>query len=374
MLMTFVFRTLLLHCIREYKGDEKTKDFVYHLIAPDGAVSVKSDKKSGAGLYTDGWARKPEYNPPSFAIDMSFTRHIHRHAHKLLQRMFHFFLLHNHLIVKEEAEKIQAGKELSEINLNIPSVGDPPLAVWDAECDKSFIVGIYKHGMENYEAIRGDENLCFISKGIEEMPSTLELNTRFKRIMLMVSKQVELSLTSQNIPHSKWPKNEENDFMRVLRVYGVKDDNEGNKVINWVRFRELSTHLHNKTDAEMLEQLYCVLAMCTKEQGGDLSVLDQKRAGMVDKIPRAKAEKLMNRLHLMRKIHAIITTGMSNVKVSLKLCSTDTMYSGWEESHDEKLLHVVDEHGLENIVPKLSKLPLFEKVSLFTIFLYTVLF
>lgn len=85
--------------------------------------------------------------------------------------------------------------------------------------------------------------------------------------------------------------------MNVLRIYGVKDDNNSANVINWTRYRELSTSLHKKTDAEMLEQLYCVLAMCTKQQGGELSAIDQKRATCVEPISRKRAEILMNRFH-----------------------------------------------------------------------------
>lgn len=151
--------------------------------------------------------------------------------------------------------------------------------------------------------------------------------------------------------------------MRVLRMYGVKDDNNSTNVINWEQFRELSTNLHKKTDAEMLEQLYCVLAMCTKQQGGELSVIDQKRASCVEPISQKSAEVLMNRIHLMRKIHAIITTGIQNVRSSLKICSVSAMPKGWSEINDENLLIVVDKFGLDNITSKLKLLPLFQKVS-----------
>ncbi|CAD5206696.1 unnamed protein product [Bursaphelenchus okinawaensis] len=359
-----IARTLLLHNIREHKGDEKTKEFVYHLITPSGETASKNDKKSH-GEYNEGWASLPEYNPPNFAIDVSFTRHIHRHANKLLHRMFHLFLLQNHVVTKEDAVKIYEEKDYKDIDLKVPSVGDPPLPNWDADCDKCFIIGIYKHGMENYDIIKRDEKLCFIDKNIEEMPTTLELNTRFKRIMLLVSRQLETAMSGSTSTTTtvKWSKSEEMEFMRVLRIYGVKDDNEGQNVINWNRFRELSVNLQQKTDAQMLEQLYCVLAMCTKEQGRELSPIDMRRASMVDPIPVRKAEKLMNRLHLMRKIHAIVSAGIQKVRTSLKLCSSETMYSGWEEKHDEQLLVVVDHHGLDKITQKLTALPSFEKFA-----------
>lgn len=136
----------------------------------------------------------------------------------------------------------------------------------------------------------------------------------------------------------RWPRDEEKEFMRLLRIYGVKDDHEGLNVINWKRFRELSTNLQQKTDAELLEELYCVLAMCTKQQGGELSDIDRRRASLVDSIPAKQAERLMFRLHLMRKIHAIITTGIQNVRTSLKLCSNKTMPTGWEDLQDEQLM------------------------------------
>lgn len=48
---------------------------------------------------------------------------------------------------------------------------------------------------------------------------------------------------------------EESDFIRVLNIYGVKDDTNSENVINWSRFRDLSEYLHKKTDSEMLELL-----------------------------------------------------------------------------------------------------------------------
>lgn len=67
----------------------------------------------------------------------------------------------------------------------------------------------------------------------------------------------------------------------------------------------------------------------------------------------------------MRKIHAIITTGIQNVRPSLKICSVAAMPKGWSETHDEHLLIVVDKFGLDNIISKLKLLPLFQKVYKF---------
>ncbi|VDM50830.1 unnamed protein product [Toxocara canis] len=75
---------------------------------------------------------------------------------------------------------------------------------------------------------------------------------------------------------SRWSKREEIEFMRVLRSYGVKDD--PSTIICWTRFRQLSPLLEKKSDSELMEQLYCVLSMCTKQLGNEMSTVDLQRA------------------------------------------------------------------------------------------------
>lgn len=64
--------------------------------------------------------------------------------------------------------------------------------------------------------------------------------------------------------------------MRVLRSYGVKDD--PSTIICWTRFRQLSPLLEKKTDSDLMEQLYCVLSMCTKQLGNEITAVDLQRA------------------------------------------------------------------------------------------------
>lgn len=74
----------------------------------------------------------------------------------------------------------------------------------------------------------------------------------------------------------RWTKREEAEFMRVLRSYGVKDD--PSTIISWTRFRQLSPFLEKKTDSDLMEQLYCVLSMCTKQLGNEMTAVDLQRA------------------------------------------------------------------------------------------------
>ncbi|PIO52707.1 hypothetical protein TELCIR_25985, partial [Teladorsagia circumcincta] len=96
-------------------------------------------------------------------------------------------------------------------------------------------------------------------------------------------------------------------------------------------------------------------------QGGELSALDTKRALSVDAMTSRKAQKLMNRLHLTRKVHAL-AAGLDKVTPMLKLCSAEAMPSGWTTQHDKELISVCDQHGIDNISANILKKPAFQKI------------
>lgn len=90
----------MLHCIREYRGDEKIREFVWRLIIPKGGLVMNravSKKRTSnfSSMFHEGWAALPEFNPPAFAVDSSFQRHIHRHSNKLLSRMHQLHILNS---------------------------------------------------------------------------------------------------------------------------------------------------------------------------------------------------------------------------------------------------------------------------------------
>jgi chromodomain-helicase-DNA-binding protein 7 len=77
-----ISRTLLLHCIREFKGDEKVRDYVWALISPNtgGKEADRKEEKASKttadskSKFNQGWAVLPEYNPPFICVDMTFQR------------------------------------------------------------------------------------------------------------------------------------------------------------------------------------------------------------------------------------------------------------------------------------------------------------
>uniref|UniRef100_A0A0M3HY11 TPR_REGION domain-containing protein n=1 Tax=Ascaris lumbricoides TaxID=6252 RepID=A0A0M3HY11_ASCLU len=333
-----ISRTLLLHCIREYRGDEKVREFVWRLIIPKGGqvpgktVTKKKPANNLTSVFHEGWAALPEFNPPAFAVDSSFQRHVHRHANKLLVRMHQLHIL-NTEVIGSRSEAIMSGAKADDVDLSV-EMNEPFFAGWDAECDKSFLIGAHKHGVENYDAMRVDEALCFAAKSLETFPSGVELLAR-------------------------WSKREEAEFMRVLRSYGVKDD--PSTIISWTRFRQLSPLLEKKSDSELMEQLYCVLSMCTKQLGNQMSTVDLQRAMKVEPISARKAQKLMHRMNMMRQIHDWADSLPDRASL-LKLCSSEAMPNGWSVEQDDDLFTVVDSNGLDNISVNIAHRPAFQKI------------
>ncbi|KAK6105983.1 SNF2 N-terminal domain family protein [Brugia pahangi] len=352
-----ISRTLLLHCIREYRGDEKIREFVWRLIIPKGGLVTgkNTEKIKNTGLtsvFHEGWAALPEYNPPAFAVDSSFQRHVHRHSNKLLIRMHQLHIL-NTEVIGSKSEAIMNNANANDIDLLV-DMNDAFVAGWDAECDKSFLIGAYKHGLENIDAMRIDPMLCFGSKKIEIFPNISDLLSRFRRLLTHFQRKRHDSLT-----FSTWTKREEAEFMRVLRSYGVKDD--PSTIISWTRFRQLSPLLEKKTDSDLMEQLYCILSMCTKQLGNEITAVDLQRALKVESISARKAQKLMHRMNMMRQIHDW-RESLVDRRTLLKLCSNEAMPSGWSVEQDEELFKIVDEHGLDNIAANILNRTAFQKI------------
>uniref|UniRef100_A0A1I7UEI0 KIX_2 domain-containing protein n=1 Tax=Caenorhabditis tropicalis TaxID=1561998 RepID=A0A1I7UEI0_9PELO len=348
-------RTLLLHCVREFRGDDRVRQFVFNLIKPQG---IHDGSKSGtSSMYNQGWSGLPEFNPPSFALDSAFQRHVHRHANKLMQKIDMLKHLETHIIGDERALVEDPSVKWSDIKLKeMPAASETFVDGWDADCDKCFLIGCWRHGLENYDAIREDENLCFKDKELPVWPGQAEFWVRFRRLLL----------TSQRSVHDpvydklKWTKREETEFIRVLRSYGVKSLKGPAEGEDWASFRALSPHLEKKTDEECHEQFMCVLAMCRRAQGSnDLKPIDLKRAMSIDPMPGRKAIKMLNRINVIRKVHLLAE---SLEVADLSLCETTGMPSGWTSQHDKELIEICDQCGLENLAANVLNKPAFTKI------------
>uniref|UniRef100_A0A0K0DZP4 ARID domain-containing protein n=1 Tax=Strongyloides stercoralis TaxID=6248 RepID=A0A0K0DZP4_STRER len=361
-------RILVLHCLREYKSDEKVRDYVWKLISPSEEVKKKDLKKTKTvDLFNEGWASLPEYNPPQIAVDGIFQRHINRHTNKVIQRIYHLSIITNYILKDKLEDAKNLEKKYDEIDINLPPISDPFLDYWDLEYDKCFLIGIYRHGMENYDAIKNDETLIFFKNKERDFPSQQELNARFKRLMICYQKYLELQ--QQIDEHKKqknlagWPKEEKEDFIRILNSYGLKDVPGSNDVIEWTRFKELSTNLKDKSQEDLLALLFAIYSLLTKISGGEISGIDIKRSHGVD-ISQNKARTIITRVNLMRKIHQIISLNENEIKDTLKMLVYDYMPTGWCLENDYQFLKIVENIGLDNILKYCKESDYFKDLTL----------
>ncbi|CAH2243153.1 jg14445 [Pararge aegeria aegeria] len=185
-------RIIVLYCLRHYKGDEKIRNFIWDLIEPceNGEVTIS---RNHSGLHnpvprgrnakkknrlkdvprvtdtqkwedTNHWSSIDKYDCEAY-LESSYKKHLFRHANKVLLRVRMMYYI-KHEVIGDYATQIDSGCHASTMGMRVPRGVDsaPPRLWWDAECDVSLLVGTYKHGYENYLAMRSDPQLCFVDK------------------------------------------------------------------------------------------------------------------------------------------------------------------------------------------------------------------
>ncbi|PKU29882.1 hypothetical protein llap_19814 [Limosa lapponica baueri] len=69
-------------------------------------------------------------------------------------------------VIGNEFQKVFDGIDSSEIDVWVPEPdhSEVPAEWWDADADKSLLIGVFKHGYEKYNTIRADPALCFLER------------------------------------------------------------------------------------------------------------------------------------------------------------------------------------------------------------------
>ncbi|XP_045520347.1 chromodomain-helicase-DNA-binding protein 7-like [Pieris brassicae] len=185
-------RIIVLFCLRHYKGDEKIRNFIWDLIEPceNGEVTIS---RNHSGLHNpvprgrnakkknrlkdipkqndlqkwedlNHWSSHEKYDCEGY-LESSYKKHLFRHANKVLLRVRMMYYI-KHEVIGDYATQIENGTHASAMGMRVPRGVDsaPPRLWWDTECDVSLLAGTYKHGYENYLAMRSDPQLCFVEK------------------------------------------------------------------------------------------------------------------------------------------------------------------------------------------------------------------
>uniref|UniRef100_A0A6P7GKH5 Chromodomain-helicase-DNA-binding protein 6 isoform X2 n=1 Tax=Diabrotica virgifera virgifera TaxID=50390 RepID=A0A6P7GKH5_DIAVI len=184
-------RVILLYCLRFYRGDEKIRSFIWDLIAPseNGEQKISKNhhglkdpvprgirnkhKKKDKGILTkdlrhpaitdpNHWSKHEKYDGDIF-LESNYKKHLGRHANKVLLRVRMLYYI-KHEIIGDLVQQIADGVHASALPIYPPVTEQLPSVWWDAECDKSLLIGTWKHGYENYTEMRADPTLCFLSR------------------------------------------------------------------------------------------------------------------------------------------------------------------------------------------------------------------
>uniref|UniRef100_A0A8C2AJN3 Chromodomain helicase DNA binding protein 6 n=1 Tax=Cyprinus carpio TaxID=7962 RepID=A0A8C2AJN3_CYPCA len=163
--MEVLCRALLVYCVRHYKGDDKIKSFIWDLITPtkDGHNQKLKNQLSPPELKNADWL--VHCNPEVVLQDDSYKKHLKQHCNKVLLRVRMLYYLKVE-VLGEAADQALEGIPSSKLEVTLPDIDyiEIPTIWWDAEADKSLLVGVHKHGYERYNAMRADPALCFLER------------------------------------------------------------------------------------------------------------------------------------------------------------------------------------------------------------------
>ncbi|XP_058868476.1 chromodomain-helicase-DNA-binding protein 8 isoform X1 [Acipenser ruthenus] len=178
-----ICRTVLVYCLLHYRGDENIKGFIWDLITPSesgqakelqnhsglsipvprGRKGKKVKAQSTFDVHKAEWIR--QYNPDSLFMDDSYKKHLKHQCNKVLLRVRMLYYLKQE-VIGDQAEKVLGGADARQIGIWFPEVDqlELPARWWDAEADKSLLIGVFKHGYEKYNTMRADPSLCFVER------------------------------------------------------------------------------------------------------------------------------------------------------------------------------------------------------------------
>ncbi|KAM9408149.1 chromodomain-helicase-DNA-binding protein 6 [Pholidichthys leucotaenia] len=182
--MEVICRALLVYCLRHYKGDDKIKSFIWDLISPtkegqDQALVNHSGLSAPVPRGRKGKKLKNQLNvsevnnadwlvhcnPEVVLQDESYKKHLKQHCNKVLLRVRMLYYLKVE-VLGEAANQSLEGIPASKLEVPLPDIDyiEIPVTWWDAEADKSLLIGVHKHGYERYSAMRADPHLCFLER------------------------------------------------------------------------------------------------------------------------------------------------------------------------------------------------------------------
>ncbi|KAG1118543.1 hypothetical protein G6F40_002114 [Rhizopus arrhizus] len=231
-----------------------------------------------------------------------YIEHIERKGRNFLLRIQMLHMVRDRIVPKdwEEAKK-----------LSIPKVsGSLPCDWWGEAEDRDLLLGICKHGYQQYLTMRKDKEFCFYGKRYDDSkagtlqeddddpatvdkqqddtfdmnsedstiyvwPSKADIGMRLRRIIAAFLREQGIesrkrrsgpaagngrSTRQRSDASNRWQKKSRSDFLRTILSFGVETVH-GDPNIRWDRFRELSG-LDKKNDAALDVYYYKFINAC----------------------------------------------------------------------------------------------------------------
>uniref|UniRef100_A0A8C1QGA9 Chromodomain helicase DNA binding protein 6 n=1 Tax=Cyprinus carpio TaxID=7962 RepID=A0A8C1QGA9_CYPCA len=424
--MEVLCRALLVYCVRHYKGDDKIKSFIWDLITPtkDGhnqALQNHSGLSAPVPRGRKGKKLKNQLSPPELKNadwlvhcnpevvlqDDSYKKHLKQHCNKVLLRVRMLYYLKVE-VLGEAADQALEGIPSSKLEVTLPDIDyiEIPTIWWDAEADKSLLVGVHKHGYERYNAMRADPALCFLERvgmpdvtaltveqsgaetasdatdsfisfeggfigslagdlvaevmeqGRIQWPAGTALTARLRRLITAYQRYTRREpLRHDFLLHEgiapvawqigEWTRREQADFYRTVSSFGVVYDPE-KKTFDWNQFRALA-RLERKTDESLERYFHSFVSMCRTA----CRLPPRKDEGNVDPslfvepIKEERAARTLYRIELLRKVREQVLRHPL-LGARLQLCRPSLYLPVWWEcgKHDRDLLIGVAKNGL----------------------------
>uniref|UniRef100_A0A9J8A899 Chromodomain helicase DNA binding protein 6 n=1 Tax=Cyprinus carpio carpio TaxID=630221 RepID=A0A9J8A899_CYPCA len=412
--MEVLCRALLVYCVRHYKGDDKIKSFIWDLITPtkDGhnqALQNHSGLSAPVPRGRKGKKLKNQLSPPELKNadwlvhcnpevvlqDDSYKKHLKQHCNKVLLRVRMLYYLKVE-VLGEAANQALEGIPASKLEVTLPDIDyiEIPTIWWDAEADKSLLIGVHKHGYERYNAMRADPALCFLERvgmpdvtaltvdsisfeggfigslaadlvaevmeqGRIQWPAGSALTARLRRLITAYQRYTRREplrhdfllhegiapvawqigefrhCTTEPDPlflewQRRWTRREQADFYRTVSSFGVVYDPE-KKTFDWSQFRALA-RLERKTDESLERYFHSFVSMCRTA----CRLPPRKDEGNVDTslfvepITEERAARTLYRIELLRKVREQVLRHLL-LGARLQLCRPSLYLPVWWE-------------------------------------------
>uniref|UniRef100_A0A665TJF4 Chromodomain helicase DNA binding protein 6 n=1 Tax=Echeneis naucrates TaxID=173247 RepID=A0A665TJF4_ECHNA len=411
------------------KSDDKIKSFIWDLISPtkegqDQALLNHSGLSAPVPRGRKGKKLKNQLNVPEVKNadwlatcnpevvlqDESYKKHLKQHCNKVLLRVRMLYYLKVE-VLGEAANQALEGIPASKLEVSLPDIDyiEIPASWWDADADKSLLIGVHKHGYERYNAMRADAELCFLERvgmpdvtalsaeqgGGETMsgdlcgqdgtlvttttagtgtgvaalhvvqarplwPTGPALTARLRRLITAYQRftlrrepllrpdfMLHDGLLSPPALFLRWTRREQADFYRTVSSFGVVYDPE-RKTFDWSQFRALA-RLERKTDESLERYFNSFVNMCRTA----CKLPPRKEEGLVDPavlvepLTEERAARTLYRIELLRKIREQVLRHPL-LSARLQLCRPSLYLPVWWETgkHDRDLLIGAARHGL----------------------------